>query len=252
MICLEQLIFYLTINERSTFIDGIHIENEILIHLPMLKTFTFNIITNARIINEVNRTSNEEFQQTFLNNKRYGEVICYVDYYLYGRARSHAYSLPFMKDELLEITNSFPGGLFSNIRRLFLTDPLHPFEHEFFMRISQDFPFLNSLFMINRKPQKYKRLNNHCETSSIIEFPHLTNLSLNFNHIDYLEQFLSDTNTLLPQLAYLDVSYKDLEIVTEDFTRDKTRRNCAKLEHIHFCESIVHSRNFYLYFPSHK
>lgn len=120
------------------------------------------------------------------------------------------------------------------------------------MQISQAFHFLNYLVVMNKESQKYKRSNNHYHTSSIIEFAHLTRLSLNYNHIDYLEQFLINTNTFLPQLVYLETTYKDLQIVTEDFTRDTTRRNCAKLEHIEFYESIVHSKNFYLYFPSHK
>lgn len=234
------------------FIDGIHIENEILMHMPKLQTFMFNIITNARISNEVNQKSNEEFQRTFLNSKRFGEVICYVDYYLKGRARSHAYSLPFMTDEVLEITKSFPGGLFSNIRRVFLTDRLRSFEHEFFIQISQSFPFLDYLILTNEKPQKYKRSNNYCHTSSIIEFGHLTHLMIIYAHIDYLEQLLVETNTILPQLVHLEVSYEHLQIVTEDFTRDATRRNCAKLEYLNFFESIVPSKNFCLYFPSRK
>ncbi|CAF4293288.1 unnamed protein product, partial [Adineta steineri] len=36
-------------------------------------------------------------------------------------------------------------------------------------------------------------------------------------------------NTRLPCLIHLDISYEDLETVTENFTRDATRRSCAQL-----------------------
>ncbi|CAF4108640.1 unnamed protein product [Rotaria sp. Silwood2] len=61
MIDLEQLMICLTVNQRSTFIDDIHLENEILIHMPRLRAFIFNIITYTLIINGVNQQSNDEF-----------------------------------------------------------------------------------------------------------------------------------------------------------------------------------------------
>ncbi|CAF4588253.1 unnamed protein product, partial [Rotaria sp. Silwood2] len=51
-----------------------------------------------------------------------------------------------------------------------------PFEHEFFLRIAQSFPFMKELTLINKKPQKNK-LNNENQDLLIIKYPHLTKLN---------------------------------------------------------------------------
>jgi hypothetical protein len=222
--------------------------------MPVLRKFSFNIITETKFIDEINRQSNDDLRRTFLNEK-FPQVACYIDYYRKRMAQSHIYSLPYTMDEMLQITSSFPGGLFPNVRYLLLTDFLHPFEHEFFDRITQAFPLLNYLSVFNALPQKYTRSdrsNQDTSVSSIVEFPYLTHLILVHQHIDYTEQFLVETNARLPRLIKLDISYEDLQSVTENFTRNATRQNCNKLERINFYKSIVHSKNFYLYFPNHK
>ena len=55
--------------------------------------------------------------------------------------------------------------------------------------------------------------------------------------------------TSLPQLTVLEVQYEDLQIVTNNFTRDATRSNCARVNRVIFNKTIVHSKEFYLYFP---
>jgi hypothetical protein len=45
------------------------------------------------------------------------------------------------------------------------------------------------------------------------------------------------------------VDYNELKIVTKNFTRDKTRRNCAKVKQLIIDKIIVHSKDFYDYFP---
>ena len=99
---LEELTLYLTVNERPTLIDGNHLENEILIHMPQVQTFTFNITTNTSTINNVNRQSNDEFRRTFLNGK-YPQAVCYAHDCTRGRARSHAFSLPYTLGQSLRI-----------------------------------------------------------------------------------------------------------------------------------------------------
>jgi hypothetical protein len=57
--------------------------------------------------------------------------------------------------------------------------------------------------------------------------------------------------TNLPRLTKLNVPYGTLERVTKNFTRNETRRNCAKVKHLiveNF--SIVFSEDVYRYFPS--
>ncbi|CAF3978235.1 unnamed protein product [Rotaria magnacalcarata] len=50
---LQQLTLYVIVTIRSTFIDGIHLSNEILDRVPQLQTFNFNIITYADANNQL-------------------------------------------------------------------------------------------------------------------------------------------------------------------------------------------------------
>jgi len=152
------------------------------------------------------------------------------------------------------ITHSFPGGMFVNVRVLHMSDIVDSFEHDFFARISAGFPLLSRLILSNLTEQKEKQsrqLGKLKEASSIIEYPHLSELFFAYVHIDYVEQFLSNLNTRLPCLKKLYVQYEHLVTVTENFTRNVTRINCAKLMYIAFAdeEALVHSKDFYLYFP---
>ena len=40
---LEDFILHIVVSHRSTFIDGTHLNNEILIYLPQVQIYTFNI-----------------------------------------------------------------------------------------------------------------------------------------------------------------------------------------------------------------
>ncbi|CAF1139278.1 unnamed protein product [Rotaria magnacalcarata] len=156
---------------------------------------------------------------------------------------------------MLRIGNNVPRGSYPNVRNRYLSDRLNPFEHELFLKIVQAFPLLTHLTLNNRKRQKYERMNEseqNSATSSIAEFSHLTHLNFIFTHIDYPEQFLVETNTHLPSRIELTVGYEALEIVTENFTRDTTRRNCSLLECINVHQLMVDSKDFYSYFPSYK
>jgi hypothetical protein len=53
------------------------------------------------------------------------------------------------------IANYFPGGVFTCVCKVSLFDE-HPFEHEFFIRITRSFPFMKNLTISNQKPQKNK------------------------------------------------------------------------------------------------
>ncbi|CAF4193925.1 unnamed protein product, partial [Rotaria sordida] len=65
MLNLEELTLYLSIRRiESTYIDGTHLYDEILIHMPQLKKFNFNIYTlvfNKDI--KINLPSNNDIQQ---------------------------------------------------------------------------------------------------------------------------------------------------------------------------------------------
>ncbi len=93
---------------------------------------------------------------------------------------------------------------------------------------------------------------NECEQAgSINTYPHLKKLIFLSAHIDYIEQFLLDTNTHLPNLNELYISYRCLLIVTKNFTNNATRNNCSKVKRIDTDnKTFVYSRDFYTHFPS--
>ncbi len=68
------------IDIHSSFIDGIHIRKEILVHMPQLRTFNFSIRTSLDIANGMNLPSREDIQRTFIDETLY-EVNCSVDYW---------------------------------------------------------------------------------------------------------------------------------------------------------------------------
>jgi hypothetical protein len=162
-------------------------------------------------------------------------------------SRCHVYSIPSNMEYIQIISHSFPGGIFMNVRVLCMRDQYDSFEHSLFTKISYSFPLLQRLSIHNKIQQKEKSK----KVSSIIEFSHLLELNYSYADINYVEQFLSDLNTRLPSLTKLCIQYEHLVKVTENFTSNTTRINCAKLKSIQFDGemTIVHSKEFYLYFP---
>ncbi|CAF4574058.1 unnamed protein product [Rotaria sp. Silwood2] len=78
--------------------------------------------------------------------------------------------------------------------------------------------------------QRLGESKNDNQDFSIIKYSYLINLTLYFAHDDYIEEFLVDTNTCLPNnTVHLNIYYEQLERVTHNFTRDITRISCAKL-----------------------
>jgi len=121
MSSLEELTLYLTIDRRTTFIDGNHIYNEVLIHMLQLHTFNFCFCTNARIDPLVNHLSKDDIQRTFINIKCQQQMECIVNYrYITGTC--HIFSLPFMFDCLDYIGNTFPSIIFNHVRILWIHD----------------------------------------------------------------------------------------------------------------------------------
>ena len=136
------------------------------------------------------------------------------------------------------------------VRTLSVMDIVRSFEYEFFEQITHSFLLLNSLIVFNQTEQKRSRqLFDHEQVSSVVEYPHLTKLDLQSAHIDYVEQFLINTRTCLPHLNVLRVQFEHLVIVRENFTNNATRLNCIQLKRVITEETMVHSRDFYLYFP---
>jgi len=244
MSSLERFTLCIRVRHRASFIDGTYLDNAVLSHMPHLVKFCFDIVTHVTISGQVNPSS-DDIRRTFI--ERGHHVDCYIDYFKYRSDRCHVYSIPFNINRIFAITHSFPGGNFIYVRILCINDDIHSFEQEFFARISRAFPLLSRLSLDIR----YERKKISEEKSSIIEYSHLTELRFCNVHIDYVEQFLSESNTRLPCLNKIYISYEDLVSVTENFTRSTTHINCPKLKHIIFNRkmAMVHSKDYYLCFP---
>ena len=148
----------------------------------------------------------------------------------------HVYSLPYYFDEFLFVTIRFTGGMLDKVRRLVMSD-IRSFVNRFFQIISQSFPPLESLLIINEKAKQ-----NEEHSPTLITFPHLLRLDLKGAHIDYARQFLSDENTSLSRLIHLEIGYETLSIVTEDFTNEATQHTCAQIKSFVMGEPIVRSQ----------
>ncbi|UJR11817.1 hypothetical protein I4U23_015997 [Adineta vaga] len=127
MISLEILTLCLSIDRTSTVIEGFHFKNQIFFYMPQLQRFNFEIKTSLRS----DEQTNDELQKSF-NDRKYGQVISYIEYDLYGCVQSHSFSLPYTINETLYFSSHFPGGLIPNVRSLTLMDMDCPFEHQFF------------------------------------------------------------------------------------------------------------------------
>jgi hypothetical protein len=248
---LEELTLNITLHTRTTFIDGTHTYNEILVHLSRLHIFNFYIFTRIRMDRLVHRPTKDDIQRTLNNNIKYQQVDCIVNYGPWN-ADCHVFSVPFMFEDLECIGNTFPNIIFNHVRRLSVTDEV-PFKHEFFNRIACSFPLLKELQVGNFKPQSSisdEWNSNDNQLCSIVKYPYLISLHLVNVHIDYVDQFFNETKTHLPRLTVLLIDYKHLTKVTRNFTRDTTRLNCIKVKELHvFKKKVQYSKNFYVYFP---
>jgi hypothetical protein len=122
----------------------------------------------------------------------------------------------------------------------------------FFLQIARCFPLLRKLNVNNSEPQSQMRDNlvhNNSEFYPTVEYPNLISLCLQFSCIDYYDQFLNERKTYLPHLTKLTVEYYELSFVTKNFTRKRTRCNCTKITELNLDTIIVHSKDFYDYFP---
>ena len=247
---LEKLGLYLKINVDGTFIHGNYLKKNILNRLSQLNVFEFHILSSVFIKRQTNFPSNEDIQRTFIDFQN-TKIISYVDYFQEKNwNQCHVYSYPSQMKYYNNITNNFPGGLYQYVRVVSLYDE-HPFEHEFFIRISQSFPCMENLSVSNHQSQKHKQSYesiNHNHNSSIVKYNSLMTLDFENVHDDYIEEFLFNTKTYFYNDIGLYINYKSLERVTHNFTNDSTRINCAKINEIYLRGEIYYSNSLRDYF----
>jgi len=245
MINLEELILFLSIiRADKNYIDGVQLYDDILVYMPRLNKFNFNIDTSIVENNiGIGLSSNEDIQRSFIR-REYGSVYSHIETFSkQNKSRCHIYSLPYQFKCFDYLNNSFQGGMFNNVQSLMMTD-LHPFEHNFFKVISQSFPLLQQLLIFNDKPQQEKQQSRTC-----IIFPHLILLHIDRAHVDYAEQFLLDKYCHLPCLLNLGIGYESLILVTNNFTNDAARLTCSRLTSLRVKKPFVPPKNFHQYFP---
>jgi hypothetical protein len=120
------------------------------------------------------------------------------------------------------------------------------FEHEFFIRIGRAFLLLKHFTISNATPQQQNENN---QSYPVIQYQHLTYLSVMNSDVTYNEQFLLDTKTSLPCLTELRVNYEHLKTATENFTRNSTRINCGQIKGLITDVTLTQSNDLSLYFP---
>jgi hypothetical protein len=131
---------------KKTFLDGNDLKLNIINRMQLLNELRFNICSFSHFYNKINLPSNEDIQHTFKDFKN-KQIISSTDYFQgikLGQikySQCYIYLYPYKLKDYNNITNNFPGGLFRCVRKVSLFDE-HPFEHEFFLRISQSFPLL--------------------------------------------------------------------------------------------------------------
>ena len=227
-------------DNRTSFIDGTGICNEILLHTPRLDQFIFHISSEIQLDRSLDiRLAKEDIQRTF-TNIGCDQVECMVNYQ-YDSVLCRVFSQPFVFDALEKLGNTFPPVVFRYVTSLSVHD-IVPFEQEFFVRIAQSFPLLKSLCVVNPQP-------NNNERHSVAEYRYLRSLCLFDCHTDYIEQFLTGTKTYLNALLKLTGDYDELAIATDNFTRTTTRINCAQVEALRLNQTLVCPQEFYLHFP---
>ena len=239
---LEELYLYFRCFRRQSFIDGNHLREKILSHMSLLKIFQFNICSFVERYDRLNLLSNEDIRNTFRQFPN-DQVMSCIDYFPEeDKGQCHVYSYPYTLKTYERITNHFPGGLFSNVRKISLFDE-KPFEHEFFVRIQKSFPYVKDLTVVNWKAQT-----NVEKDFKLIHYSHLTGLWLAQAHQDYIEQFLLDTKSALPFNVNIYVDYRSIRRVTNDFKRFETRINSSKINCIYSDSKQQFSKQFRNYF----
>ncbi len=230
---------------RLEFIDGIHLENEILSHMSQLEKFDFHITMNVEIIDPQHRQSVDDIEHTFKNWKL-GEVKYCVDYFSNNDGKCDIYSIPYNFSRMSGIGNSFRGHSFKSVTRLILSDE-RPFEYDFFYWLANAFPNLKCLGVCNEIPQEHKHSNN--KPNDHLHYPNLVYLNLRYSHIDYINQFLCNEYTYISHPFSLNMDYEQLVTVTNNFINDATRVNCSQVESLIINKSFVYPASFYRYFP---
>ncbi|CAF3118465.1 unnamed protein product [Rotaria sp. Silwood2] len=235
------LLLAIYINESDRFIDGFHLERNIVSYMPHLRQFNFHI---RSILQDSSYIEVDTIRQSFINQQ---SADCTIDCFNNQYSQCHIYSLPFIGNRLDFISNRFPlfdiNNTFSMVTILLLFDDVQPFESDFFIRVFRALPHLRTLEISNQLEQEEK-------TKTItdpVEYSHLSTLILHKIHIDYGKQLLCRAH--LPHLVEL-VIRNDVLLTIIDQDNQQARNNCLNVETLFIVEPWIEPRSVHLkFFP---
>ncbi|CAF1146455.1 unnamed protein product [Rotaria sordida] len=113
MLNIEVLNLNLILDNLTTFIDGKHIYNEIIVHMSKLNRFNFCFCNFIELDHLVHHLSKDDILQTF-NNITDQQVDCMIKYRNFD-IKYHVFTLPFIFDNLYYIDNTFSNIIFNHV-----------------------------------------------------------------------------------------------------------------------------------------
>ncbi|CAF3686864.1 unnamed protein product [Rotaria sp. Silwood1] len=180
---LESLALYVCVKGRNRIIDGSCVQNDILVYMPQLHSFTFYINTSIDTRDLSYNLSRENIQQTLVNIGQQNATSI-INYHTTYAVACSIFSLPFAFDYLEDVGNIFPNIVFSYVKCLLVQDN-DAFRHEFFVRIAQSFPLLEYLRIFNIESQllvdPLTLSSDHSQSYSMVEYLHLTSLDVGYS-----------------------------------------------------------------------
>ncbi|CAF2784484.1 unnamed protein product [Rotaria sp. Silwood2] len=94
---MEELILCLNVENRSKFIDGAVLYKDIIIHMPRMAKFLYNIITIDHYVDMSYWFKNDDIAERYIINGGHPYIYCCVDFFTNGVGRFHISSCPFIK-----------------------------------------------------------------------------------------------------------------------------------------------------------
>ncbi|CAF3288350.1 unnamed protein product [Rotaria socialis] len=94
---LETLMLFLLVGNRPKFIDDVHLSEEILIHMPRLEKFIFNITTIDDVVEIDYWLKTDDIEETWIFNDVLPYFQCRIDIFKNGIGRCRLCSIPFIE-----------------------------------------------------------------------------------------------------------------------------------------------------------
>jgi hypothetical protein len=233
MINLKKFSLSLEIDWQERFIDGNHLKENVIRHMPRLEDFMFNIRSIMSLNSaSVHLPTNEEIRSTLTDLTKYPIVSYRDDFANLEDGHCHIYTSPYSWMVYHDVSNSFASEVFSNVQHVTCYDE-RPFEHSFFVRLAHSFPSMRVLTLTNRAAQLEKPRQRPCDEKErlpVVRYPALRKLELLNVHDDYVEQFLFATRTFFSNGMHVCNYRSQMKRVTHDFMRDETIMNCSKVK----------------------